>query len=231
MSITRGNLRTQIQRRLGDTGTSQGYTTAFYNDIIDSRMRTRGGLIARLSPNYYIEHLAITGVDDATDAEFEFYNFAANHRTFVRLERQFGSGNSSVYQTVPVVNAEEQDRYRIGNTTLLLLPDSFTNYELTVSVWDTQLRIVPAPQNNSYEFRLKYLRRPINSTDDSDNLDIPDEWQELIVLDSCVFIQSQLGDPLGQGWKALRDEELNYMTKEYRRRLMDTDGIPPLSHF
>lgn len=231
MAITRSTMRTQVRRRLGDEAASPQYSDAFVNDIIDSRVRTRAGIISRFAPNWYLEHTAITGVDDATDSNYEFYNFPANYRAFIKLERQLGSGSSAVYQNVPVVNAEEQDRYRISNRTVLLLPDSFTNYELTVSIWDNQLRIIPAPSDNSYEFRCKYVRRPTNATSDSDNLDIPDVWQEFIQLDCVVFIMGQLGDPLAQNWRSLRDEEYVAMTKEFRRQIMDVDGMPPLAHF
>lgn len=231
MSTTREEARSKIQRRIGDIASSTFYTTAFYNDIIDSRVLSIAGILARHMPNYYLEHYAFTGVDDAADSTYEFYSLPTNYKEFVKLERQHGTGNSALFETVPRVNAEEQDRYKVANRLILTLPDSLTNYEMTVSVWDTQVRLIPAPQNNSYEFRLKYLRRPTAATGDSSNLDMPDEYIELLVLESSVYILNQIGNPMAQNFMLLRDQELFRIQKESGRKTLSIDGIPPLTYF
>lgn len=226
MSITRGDMRTKIQRRIGDTSF---YTTALYNDIIDSRVRTWAGKIALLAPNYYIEHVNFTGVDDADDSDNQYYSFPAGYRSFIRLERRFGSGLGVVYQNVPVVNAEDQDRYHVSSYTLLALPDSLTNYEQTVSVRDTQFRLIPAPVNNNYLYRLVYLRSPVDAAADNTNLDIPDEWQEVIILDCAIYVLSTLGDSTVEGIKQLLTNEYKMLRDEYRRKTMDVKGTEGLS--
>lgn len=227
MPITRGDLRTSIQRRIGDT--SNSYGSPFYNDIIDSRTRTWGGKIAQLAPNYYLEHTNYTGRDDASDAAFEFYQFPSNYRTFIQLERQFGTGAGQIFQVLRIVNSEDQDRYKLYDVGLLSLPDSLTNYEQTVSVWDTNFRILPAPVNNSYEYRLKYIRSPVNAAADESNLDIPDEWQEVVILDSAIFILSQLGDAsTAQMLQGLLGNEVKMLKDEYRRKSFPVQGLPYL---
>ena len=225
MSITRGDLRGMVQRRIGDSS-GNFYGSTFYNDIIDSRVSTWAGKVAQLAPNYYLEQTGYDGVDDATDSTYEFYEFPDDYRTFVKLERQFGSGTGVIYQTLRTVNSEDQERYRLHSTGLLALSDSLTNYEQTVAVWDTRFRIVPAPVSNDYTYRLKYLRKPVAASADESLLDIPDEWGEVVVLDCCVFVLSQLGDPVAQGLAELRDREYKLLRDEYRRKTMDTDGMP-----
>src|SRR3990167_9936816 len=214
MSITRSDMRTRVQRRIGDSS-GNFYGTALYNDIIETRAITCGGVIARLRPNYYITHTNYTGVDDAVDSAYEFYRFPTDFRSFIQLERILGSGAGSVYQPLRTVNSEDQDRYRLYNVALLTLPDSITNYEQTVSIWDSRFRVIPAPANNSYEFRLKYIRRPIALSSDETTLDIPDEWIEVVALDCAYFVLSQLGDTesaamlrenLDREYKMMRDE-------------------------
>lgn len=228
MPITRSDLRTKIQRRIGDTHSTTFYSSAFYNDIIDSRVLSRSGLISRYVPNYYIKHTNYTGVDDATDSTYEFYQFPTDYRTFVKLERQYGTASNRIYQTIRLVNAEEQERYRLANHTLLALPDSLTNFEQCVSVWDNRFRLVPAPVNNSYEYQLKYLRRPVDASADESLLDIPDEWREVIILDCAIYILTQTGDPLADRLRNLLQEELFNLKNEYSRKTMDIEGIPTL---
>lgn len=225
MSITRGSMRSKIQLRIADTSF---YSTTFYNDIIDSRVLTWGGYIARLMPNYYIEQTSYTGRDDATDVNYEFYQVPEAFRAFIKLERQFGTGLGRMYQTLRLVNAEEQERYRLQNITLLALPDSLTNYEQTVSLWDDQFRVVPAPPNNSYIYFMKYIRKPIAASADESLLDIPDEWGEVIILDSAIHILSQIGDPMVSGLMPLLQTEVKMLRDEFRRRIMMTEGIPQL---
>lgn len=226
MATTRSTIRTRIQRRLGDTNSTPFYATAFYNDIIDSRVQTWAGLVCRLAPNWYLEHTNFTGVDDAADSTNEFYNFPADYRAFVQLERQYGTGSGRVYQPLRIVNAEDQDRWRLYDVGLLSLPDSLTSYEQVVSIWGTQLRIVPAPSNNNYEYRLKYIRRPVALAADESNLDIPDEWMEVIVLDSAIYVMAQRGDPNAALLMELRDREVKMLRDEHRRMNASSTGMP-----
>lgn len=228
MSLTRSAIRTKVQNRIGDAS-GNFYGNTLYNDLIESVTITLGGLCARLAPNYYLTHASYTGVDDATDSTYEQYSFASNHRAFVQLERIFGTGAGVVYQPLRVVSAEDQDRYRLHNISLLALPDSLTNYEQTVAVWGTTFRVIPAPVNNSYEYRLKYLRKPVTLSADESTLDIPDEWAELVVLDVCLRALSMLGDDSTLRLiRELRDQEWKMMRDEYRRRDANTNGAPML---
>ena len=222
---TRSDLRTMVQRRIGDTSSTTFYTTAFYNDIIDSRVLNRAVDITRWAPSYYLNHLTVDGVDDATDSTNEFYSVGSNFRTFVQLERRFGTGNSAIYEKVPLVAAEDQDKFQYSaNKLALAQPDSLTYGEHTVSLWDTRIRIIPAPRNNSYIFRLKYLRQPTTLSSDETVVDVPDEWIEIIVLDCVIYVMHQTGDPLANNWEKLRDQELGMVSREYRRRVMWADG-------
>ncbi len=211
MATTRGQLRTKILLRIGDTSSSQFYTTPFLNDLIDERLLTRSGEFARYAPNYYLEHYQFTGRDDALDSTFEFYAVPADFRAFVKVERQYGTNPNSVYaliwRALRTINSEDEDRYRFLARTILTLPDSLTVYEQVCSMWDTKLRILPAPVDNSFVYRLKYLRRPITVSDDNQNLDIPDEWISAIVYDK------------------LYASEVSIIDKEYRRRSTPTGGF------
>ena len=71
MPVTRETARARAQRRIGDSS-GNFYGSALYNDIIEQRTITWGGVVARLAPNFYIEHASFTGVDDAADANYEF---------------------------------------------------------------------------------------------------------------------------------------------------------------
>ena len=228
MPTNRSTLRTMVQRRIGDTSSTTFYSTAFYNDIIDSRVRTWSGVIAQLAPNYYIEMTTVTGVDDADVSDYEFYSFPSNYRSFIKLERRFGTGRGALYQSLRVVNAEDADRYRTSSRTLLALPDSLTNYEQVVSVQDTQFRITPSPVNNGYVYRLYYMRASVDAADDNSNLDIPDEWREVIVLDAAIYVLAQTGDPIVTQLTPLFDKEYAALKSEYRRKLVGIDGIPTL---
>lgn len=228
MSITRGDMRTTVGRRLGDTSATTNYSTAHYNDIIDSRTKSLAGQMAKYAPNYYLEHTTYEGVDDAIDSAYEFYQVPNAFRTFIRLWRVYGTGSSRIFQTVPVVNAENQEEYSIARFTILTLPDSTANFEQTVSLWNTKIRIFPAPRNNSYVYRMAYLRQPIVSSADESLLDIPDEWGELLALECAIFIMTQTGDPLMSGLMTLRNAEMKNIKDEYRRRMMDTDTFPAL---
>ena len=224
MPVTLSTARTRAARRIGDSS-QNFYTSALYNDIIEQRCISWAGLIARLCPHFYLEHTSFTGVDDAADANYEFYTFPSNYRTFVQLERQFGSGAGRVYQPLRVINSEDQDRFRLNDVGLLTLSDSLTNYEPTVSVWGNQLRIIPAPVNNSYEYRLKYLRRPVTLSADESTLDVPDEWVELIVLDTAYQVLSQLGDvDSARMLQGNLDREIKMMKDEFRRQSMNIEG-------
>ena len=193
MSYTRGTVRTMIQRRIGDSS-GNFYGTTFYDDIIDEKAKTWGVKVATYVPNYYFEHDTITGVDDATDSSNEYYQMPSDFFKFISLERRFGSGSGIVYQSLREINAEDQDRYRLYDIALLTLPDSLTNYEQTVSIWDNRVRILPAPVTNSYVYQLKYVRRPIAASADESLIDLPDEWINCLVIDSAILVLSQLGD-------------------------------------
>ncbi len=232
MSTTRGALRAKVLLRIGDTSSSQFYTTAFLNDLIDERLLTRSGEFARYSPNYYLEHYQFTGRDDALDSTYEFYAVPANFRAFVKVERRYGTNPASVYsliwRSLRTINSEDEDRYRFLARTILTLPDSLTVYEQVVSMWDTKLRILPAPIDNTFIYRLKYLRRPVTATDDNDDLDIPDEWVSAIVYDVARFALTQTGDPLMERFDKLYNSEVSIIDKEYRRRSTPTQGIMTL---
>ena len=228
MAISRGTMRTMIQRRIGDTASTSFYATAFYNDVIDSRILSYSGQINKFAPNYYAEQTAYTGVDDAADAAYEFYNFPTNYRAFVRFERRMGSTNRAPYEILRVVNFEDQDKYINSSRQLIALPDTNANYEQVVSVWGNQFRLIPAPVNNSYEYRLIYLRKPVAASDDNSSLDIPDEWGEVIALAAGIFIMTQQGDPLANNLAALLKQELAMLKDEFPRQTMGVDGIPAL---
>ena len=228
MSINRSTMRTMIQRRIADTTATTFYETAFYNDIIDSRTLSRAGMVDRYSPNYYMVQNTITGVDDATDSTNEFYQVPSDFRVFVSLERRYGTGLGTQYLKLRVINPEDQERYRLTSRVLLTLPDSITNYEQVVSLWNNRVRIVPAPVNNGYIYRLRYLRRPIAASADESNLDIPDEWGETVALDCAIFILTRTGDPVADRLKVLRDEEIHLLSQEYRRRIMDVNPFPTM---
>ena len=228
MSITRGDLKSKVQRRIGDTATTTFYATALYNDIIDTSVRTQASLIMRLNPNWYMESTTITGVDDATDVLFEVYDLPSNFRVFVRLERQHGTGTGITYQEVPCVNVEDQDIICASNYTLIAPSDSVVTAPQIVAVWATTLRIRPAPADNNYLYRLVYLRRPIDSTADNDYLDIPDEWQELIILDCAIKIMNTLGDPIAGNVMNDYLREMKFLRDDYRRRSMNIGSVPEI---
>ena len=230
MTIALGDMRSMCQRRIADTAATSFYSSTLMNDFINGRVRTRSGMIERFNPNYYLEQSTITGVDDADDSSYEFYSVPSNFRHFVSLSRIFGTGTGRLYQPLRCVNAENQERYMLSSRTQLALPDTITNYEQVVSIWKTQIRIIPAPSSNSYSYRFKYLRKPANAVGDSTNLDIPDEWQELIALDVSIFALSTIGEneALVKQLNMLRLEELKNMKDEYRRRSMGFDSIPTL---
>lgn len=224
MPVTLSTARTRAQRRIGDSS-GNFYGSALYNDIIEQRTITWAGVIARLCPHFYLEHASFTGVDDAADSAYEFYNFPSNYRAFVQLERVFGSGAGTVYQPIYVVNSEDQDRYKLSDVGYLTLADSITNYEQTVALWGNQFRLIPAPVNNSYEYRLKYLRRPVTLSADESTLDVPDEWVEVIVLDTAYQVLSQLGDRESAAMiRDNMDREVKMLKDEYRRQTMNIEG-------
>lgn len=229
MSTTRGQLRSKVLLRIGDTSSSQFYTTLFLNDLIDERVLTRSGEFARYAPNYYLEHYQFTGRDDSLDSTYEFYAVPSDFRTFVKVERRYGTDPSSIYsliwRSLRIINSEDEDRYRFLARTILTLPDSLTVYEQVVSMWDTKLRILPAPVDNSFVYRLKYLRRPVAAADDNTNIDIPDEWISAIVYDVCRFALTQTGDPLMERFDKLYASEVSIIDKEYRRRQTPTGGF------
>ena len=232
MSITRGTIQTQIRRRIADDGTSEFYSDTFINDIIDAVALTWSTVINRYDPNYYIAHQAYTGVTDATDANYEFYNYASDHTAFVKLERRHGTGAGTVYQTVKQVNEEDQDKYRIAGASLLTLPDSLTNIQQTVSNWGNRFRLIPAPTNTSYLYRLKYLRRPTASASDEALLDFPDEWAEVIRLACAIKILSRSSDaatnPMIQNLREELNQEFGILRDSHRRKAMTIEGIGPL---
>lgn len=225
MSITRGNMRSRIQRRIGDTAATTFYSTALYNDIIDARCQSWVEEIKRLTPNYYLAHQNYTGVDDAIDTLYEFYNWPADFGTFVKLERQFGTGQAVVYQEMRKVNPEDQDRYRIGFNLVLLLPDSMQNFQQTVADWGSKFRLIPPPQNNGYLYRLRYLQKYVAATADETVLNIPDEWQELITLDCASFVLQTSGDPISQDYAGRVEKEYALMKRTFRRHSMSIEGI------
>lgn len=228
-TITRGSMRTRIRLRMGDTTTTPFYSTTLLNDVIDSRCLARASEISRLAPNFYLAHASYTGADDATDSTYEFYNFPSNFGTFVKLERQFGTGQNTVFQTMRKVNPEDQDRYRIGFNLVLLLPDSMQNFQQTVADWGSQFRLIPPPVNNSYLYRLRYLRQPIASSADESVLDIPREWEEVIALDSAIFCFMTAGDQTNaQGLTGLLSAEIASVHRTYRRHNMSVEGIGTL---
>lgn len=229
MSITRSALRTKVQLRLGDTNNVYGST--LYNDIINAVTSTKSGEIAKYNPNYYLEQDIITGVDDATDSTDEFYLLPSDFRTFVSLERRLGGATDQgrAYEKLPLVNAEESDRYRLANQSLLMLSDTAINYEQVVSMWGSTIRIVPAPANNDYVYELKYLRKSTDASADETNLDIPDEWAELITLEVAFKVACTVGDPIAQSHIAPQIQmEWRNMRNEYNRRTLGYESMPCL---
>ena len=232
MSITRGTMQTQIRRRIADDGTTEFYSDTFINDIIDAVCITWGTVINRYVPNFYLAHQAYTGVTDALDANYEFYDYPADHVAFVKLERRYGTGTGTVYQTVKQVNEEDQDKYRIAGASLLSLPDSLTNIQQTVSNWGDRFRLIPAPTNSSYLYRLKYLRRPTTSASDEAVLDIPDEWGEVIRLACAIKVLSRSSDaatnPMIQNLREELNQEFGILKESHRRKAMTIEGLGPL---
>jgi hypothetical protein len=230
MSIQRSTVKASIKRRIGDIASTAFYADAFYNDIIDSRTKTLAGLVAQLAPNYYLEFTSYTGVTDAIDADHEFYQLPTNFRAFSRLERKYGTGASAVYESVEMVNAEDGDIYAKRVVPVMYLPTSYNTGNRTCSLFGTKLRIYPAPVDTGEVYRLIYMRQPVATSDDNDLLDVPDEWQEVLILDCAVFILAQTNDPTATTIAALLNKEVMTLKAEYRRRSMPTQGIPPLSH-
>lgn len=232
MSITRGTMRTEIRRRIADDGSTSFYSNALINDHIDSRMLTWSTVINRYAPNFYIAHQSYTGVDDALDADYEFYSYPSDFISFIKLERRFGSGNGVVWQRLLEINSEDQDKYRVSGVTLLTLPDSISNLQQTVSNWGSKFRLIPAPSNTSYLYRLKYLRRPTVAASDEAVLDIPDEWAEVIRLAVAIKVLTRSSDeasnPMIAGLKTELNEEVGILMNAHRRKSMNVEGIGPM---
>ncbi len=205
-------MTTKVRRRLADKTTRRdgtAITNPFYPDAdiflaVADAIRERQTDIIAADRSWYRQQKTAdyVGITDAIAASGpivanEQYDLPSDFKDFEKLVRSDLAG----YPVVRKVDHQVQEALRIRGAWLFagfyaVYPENVTpTYETCAVVTGmssnsrkNRLRILPAPAATSYTYRLWYQRQHTEATAGAHELDIPDEWQEVIALDTALYL-------------------------------------------
>jgi len=194
MPVTRSGMVSKIRLRLQDRSTRRdgtAITTPRFSDtdlntVINDVIRDRQPLIAEMDKSWYRSTADYT-------ASGETYSLPSGFKQWEELRRS----DLSSYPIVPLIDYNEQDAAKYAYASLwsgfyAVHPENIAPAGSSAALLSTtQFRILPAP-TSSMTYRLFYQRVPTEPTADSSNLDIPDNFQEVISLDAALYLASSV---------------------------------------
>lgn len=216
MAVTRTQMETKVRRRLADKTTRSDGTsiTPFYpaadvQAAINDALRERQPTIIGHDKTFYASQTDYIGITDAVGSTSnEQYNLPSDFRDFIRLARK----DLQYYPTVRKVTREELDACVYRNGWLFANDYQISERELcailtgiTSNARTNRIRILPAPTATSQTYRLYYVRIPTEPSSDSHELDMPDEWAEVVALDTALYLASTVNDEVAARLERQRD--------------------------
>lgn len=216
MAVTRTQMETKVRRRIGDKTTRSDGTsiTPFHpaadvQAAINDCLRERQPLIITQDPTWYQSETNYIGITDAVaSTDDEQYTLPTDFRAWIRLART----DLNYLPTVKKVERSELDMIYQQNGHLFAGDSQLSENELcailtgmTSNARVNRLRIVPAPASTSYTYRLFYQRIPTEPSSDSHDLDMPDEWAEVIALDAALYLANTVNSETVPGIERQRD--------------------------
>lgn len=226
MAITRSAMQEKVRRRLSDRSTRPDGTSvttpehpsADIQTQINDTVRLRQSDILQHDPSFYKTRQTFTGQTDAVvGTSNEQYTLPTSPAflSWVELRRT----DLSNYPLVPLVPYDEQDSRRFTGffsgfysaNPSALSPATESAALLTTLASNLivqRFRILPAPASTSYTYALWYMRKPVEPSDDAHNLDIPDDWQDLIAIEAALELAESKNEPLADTLRTQRDRAL-----------------------
>lgn len=242
MSVTLTTMTTKVRRRLADKTTRRDGTSIsnpFYPDAditaaVNDCVRERQPDIIAQDKTFYLrtpaaDYIGITNAVAASGLIIanEQYELPTDFKDFVKLVRSDLPG----YPVVKKVKHDEQEALKISGAWLFYgfyatYPENVTPTHETCAVVSgvtsnaktNRLRILPAPASTSYTYRLWYQRQPTEVSSGTHEIDIPDEWQEVIALDAALYLVGTTNERVAGLLAQQRDLALANRAKEQGNR-------------
>ena len=213
MAIALTAMATKVRARIGDKTTRRdgtSITTTFYSttevtNATNDAVRERSAWIAERDKTFYRSVKTYIGQTDAVSAAAgpplivvnEEYALPSDFRSLEKLVRD----DLPNEPTVKLVDLSSQEAYRwmagYFSGFYATYPESLSPSDETVAIVShatvTRFRILPAPASTAYLYKMWYQRYP---TEGGTNLDIPDEMQEIIALDTAILLCAGYNDEI-----------------------------------
>lgn len=223
MSVTQAAMTTKVRRRLADASTRRdgtSVTNPFHSDAtvqaaINDAVRERQSDIIAQDKTFYLTTAAFVGITDAVAATSnQQYNLPSDFKDWVKL----GRSDLPSYPTVKLVPHEFQDAYRYRAWDFFAgfyatYPENLSPSDETAAILTgvatgartNRFRILPAPASTSYTYTLWYIRTPTEPSQTTYIVDIPDEWQEVVALDTALYLAAISNDESAGRLEHMRD--------------------------
>jgi hypothetical protein len=209
-------METKVRRRIADkvtrsdgTSITPFHTATDVQAAINDCLRERQPQIHAQDPTWYQSEANYVGVTDAVvSTNGEQFALPADFKAFIRLARS----DLTYFPAVKKFERSELDMIYQQNGHLFSGDTQLSENEacavLTGMVSNARvnrLRILPAPVATSYTYRLFYQRIPTEPSSDSHDLDMPDEWAEVIALDTALYLAQTVNSETAPAIEHQRD--------------------------
>lgn len=216
MPVTRTQMETKVRRRIADKTTRRDGTsiTPFHpaadvQAAINDSLRERQPQIISQDASFYVTETTYIGVTDAVvSTNDEQFNLPSNFKDFIRLCRT----DLTYLPTVKKVTREEADTIYYAKGYLFANDVQLSENEvcavltgMTSNARTNRVRILPAPASTSFTYKLFYTRVPTEPSSDSHELDMPDEWAEVIALDAALYLANTVNAEIAARLEHARD--------------------------
>lgn len=231
MTLKVSEARTRERTRLRDNATH--YDNATLDDMRLASIRAIAATIRGVWPDYYnarkTYNLYTDAIDPAPDRA-EFYALPADFAALRWIERADGSWHPKLTRLSP--SKQEAARFAgplIGTIDFLngtsTFPVPLTGAMLSYAMYGDRFRIIPPPQSTTtMQVDLFYVRQPKQFAADDELLDLPTEFEEALVLDTCARVLEIEGDAQAQALAQRAGAELATALKAIAQRAA-TDNL------
>jgi len=229
MPITKAAVLAKERNRLLDTVTTYHYSDALLHELREASLLFIQQAIMEVDADAYLTRRVYTAITDALDKGTagaadvnEFYPLPDDMLELRWIERADGSYHPKLWQC----GAGEQEMARFSalfrgqhsaDKTSYYSHPFVGGYE-SISIHGDRFRVLPAPASTAHQFGVWYVRQVQAPEGTSEHLDIPDIWEEALILDTCIRAFELDGDPRLQTFQQRLGMELAQAKDTQRRR-------------